>query len=234
MYFGKMVTSSWEKLIVFNTFFLPFLFYAWFLLFPLNIPKWNWDVSTYVNIKVIISQFNLGGLFLEDEKRIFLLLEKNSWRHSWITLVVGRLNHQQWSFLVFIHACTKKLNETKDFDGFNPHTIWTSTHTLMLKMVTNNFENKNFMRLTRSLDMHSNKIYFYFYFPFEFWGDGLGEGRCVFQSNSQRVTQVFPKTFPITPQSTCAYHMCHNLMLSWNFNKMYVTINITYCTFVID
>jgi hypothetical protein len=75
MYFGKVVTSSWEKLIVFNTFFFPFLFYAWFLVFPLNIPKWNWDVYTYVNIKVIISQFNLGGLFLEDEKRIFLLLE---------------------------------------------------------------------------------------------------------------------------------------------------------------
>jgi hypothetical protein len=57
----------------------PFFFYARFLVFPLNFPKWNWDVSIYVNIKVIIiSQFNLGGLFLEDEKGIFSTFGKIS------------------------------------------------------------------------------------------------------------------------------------------------------------
>ncbi len=48
---GKWFTSSWGKLIVFNTFFPLSFFYAWFLVFPLNFPKWNWDVSIYVNIK---------------------------------------------------------------------------------------------------------------------------------------------------------------------------------------
>jgi hypothetical protein len=52
---------------------------------------------------------------LEDEKKDLSTFGKFSWRHSWITQVVGRLNHQQWSFLVFIHACTKKVEWNKRF-----------------------------------------------------------------------------------------------------------------------
>jgi hypothetical protein len=40
----------------------------------------------------------------------------------------------------------------------------------------------------------------------------------------------FPELGGVCGMMTYLCNMCHNIMSSWDFNVIYATINITYCT----